>query len=153
VFVGLDEREIRQVIGRDWAFGGSHLREIWYGASGAFPITRPSFESTAGGLICVCNREVTAMAGVLCVRCRSVSRIDRDARPPSVGCAVRRRPMVILRGCRKCDGDLYVEENIDGTDLVCLQCGHRQVEPVTHSLERQPLRAVRAGTHRPRAAL
>jgi len=35
--------------------------------------------------------------------------------------------MVILRGCPKCEGDLYIEENIDGTDLVCLQCGHRPV--------------------------
>lgn len=34
--------------------------------------------------------------------------------------------MMVLRGCAKCEGDLYVERNIDGADLVCLQCGFRK---------------------------
>lgn len=34
--------------------------------------------------------------------------------------------MMVFRGCEKCEGDLYVERNIDGADLVCLQCGARK---------------------------
>jgi hypothetical protein len=34
--------------------------------------------------------------------------------------------MMVFRGCAKCDGDLYVERNLDGADLVCLQCGSRK---------------------------
>jgi hypothetical protein len=34
--------------------------------------------------------------------------------------------MMVFRGCVKCQGDLYVERNIDGADLVCLQCGSRK---------------------------
>jgi hypothetical protein len=31
--------------------------------------------------------------------------------------------MMVFRGCSKCQGDVYVEYNIDGADAVCLQCG------------------------------
>lgn len=34
--------------------------------------------------------------------------------------------MMVFRGCAKCEGDVYVERNIDGADLVCLQCGSRK---------------------------
>ena len=34
--------------------------------------------------------------------------------------------MMVFRGCAKCHGDLYTESNIDGADLVCLQCGSRK---------------------------
>jgi hypothetical protein len=34
--------------------------------------------------------------------------------------------MIVFRGCAKCQGDLYVEKNIDDADLVCLQCGFRR---------------------------
>lgn len=34
--------------------------------------------------------------------------------------------MMVFRGCAKCDGDLYAERNLDGADLVCLQCGSRK---------------------------
>jgi len=47
--------------------------------------------------------------------------------------------MVILRGCSKCEGDVYPEENIDGTDLVCLQCGYRQIGQDPVRLESRPL--------------
>jgi DNA-directed RNA polymerase subunit RPC12/RpoP len=34
---------------------------------------------------------------------------------------------MVFRGCSKCQGDVYVERNIDGADLVCLQCGSRRM--------------------------
>jgi hypothetical protein len=34
--------------------------------------------------------------------------------------------MLLLKGCRRCQGDMYVEREIGATDLVCLQCGHRR---------------------------
>jgi DNA-directed RNA polymerase subunit M/transcription elongation factor TFIIS len=34
--------------------------------------------------------------------------------------------MIVFRGCVKCEGDLYVEQGIGDTDLVCLQCGYRR---------------------------
>jgi DNA-directed RNA polymerase subunit RPC12/RpoP len=35
--------------------------------------------------------------------------------------------MMVFRGCSKCQGDVYVERNADGADLVCLQCGSRRL--------------------------
>ena len=32
---------------------------------------------------------------------------------------------MIFRGCNRCVGDLYVEEDLGGSELVCLQCGNR----------------------------
>ncbi|HZA24580.1 MAG TPA: hypothetical protein VFA32_18620 [Dehalococcoidia bacterium] len=29
-----------------------------------------------------------------------------------------------LKMCPKCGGDLYLRDEIDGKDVVCLQCGH-----------------------------
>jgi hypothetical protein len=29
-----------------------------------------------------------------------------------------------LKMCPKCGGDLYLRDEIDGKDIVCLQCGH-----------------------------
>ena len=34
--------------------------------------------------------------------------------------------MIVFRGCAKCQGDLFVEQNIGDVDLVCLQCGYRR---------------------------
>jgi hypothetical protein len=34
--------------------------------------------------------------------------------------------MIVFRGCAKCQGDVYIERNLDGADLVCLQCGSRK---------------------------
>ncbi len=34
--------------------------------------------------------------------------------------------MIVFRGCQKCHGDVYAEANLDGADLVCLQCGFRR---------------------------
>jgi hypothetical protein len=34
--------------------------------------------------------------------------------------------MLLLKGCRKCAGDLYVEHEVGIADLVCLQCGYRR---------------------------
>jgi hypothetical protein len=33
---------------------------------------------------------------------------------------------MVYKGCRRCRGDLYEEEFLDATDLVCLQCGYRR---------------------------
>jgi len=35
---------------------------------------------------------------------------------------------MVFKGCQRCSGDLWVEEDIDSRleELVCLQCGHRQ---------------------------
>jgi DNA-directed RNA polymerase subunit M/transcription elongation factor TFIIS len=33
--------------------------------------------------------------------------------------------MIVFKGCNKCAGDLYIERDISGMDLVCLQCGYR----------------------------
>jgi hypothetical protein len=35
---------------------------------------------------------------------------------------------MVFKGCQRCRGDLWVEEDIGSRleDLVCLQCGHRQ---------------------------
>ena len=36
-----------------------------------------------------------------------------------------------FKGCTRCLGDLYREEDVGQTDLVCLQCGFRlPVDPV-----------------------
>ena len=36
-----------------------------------------------------------------------------------------------FKGCTRCQGDMYCEEDIGHTDLVCLQCGYRlAVDPV-----------------------
>lgn len=29
------------------------------------------------------------------------------------------------KGCARCTGDLYIEDDLGFTDLVCLQCGYR----------------------------
>ena len=33
---------------------------------------------------------------------------------------------MVFKGCDRCRGDLYYEEDIGQTDLVCLQCGSRR---------------------------
>lgn len=42
-----------------------------------------------------------------------------------------------LKMCPKCGGDLYLRDEIDGEDIVCLQCGHVMLtEPEkAHALE------------------
>jgi hypothetical protein len=32
---------------------------------------------------------------------------------------------MIFKGCARCHGDVYREEELGGRDSVCLQCGHR----------------------------
>jgi hypothetical protein len=39
--------------------------------------------------------------------------------------------MMVFRGCVKCQGDVYVEQELSDMDLVCLQCGFRRT--VRHS--------------------
>jgi hypothetical protein len=49
----------------------------------------------------------------------------------------------LFKGCLRCRGDLYREEDIGQVDLVCLQCGFRQsAEPI-------PVFGVRTETIRP----
>ena len=40
---------------------------------------------------------------------------------------------MVFKGCQRCSGDLWVEEDIGARseDLVCLQCGHRQAVQAT----------------------
>jgi hypothetical protein len=33
---------------------------------------------------------------------------------------------MVFKGCQRCGGDLYNEEEFGQTDLVCLQCGARR---------------------------
>jgi len=51
--------------------------------------------------------------------------------------------MMVFRGCSKCQGDVFVERNIDGADLVCLQCGSRRLI-VTRQLPRKQPAAAKA---------
>jgi hypothetical protein len=38
---------------------------------------------------------------------------------------------MILKGCIRCHGDVFLEEGHDGSEFVCLQCGGRMpVKPV-----------------------
>jgi hypothetical protein len=32
---------------------------------------------------------------------------------------------MVFQGCNRCVGDLYVEDDLGGPELVCLQCGNR----------------------------
>jgi len=34
--------------------------------------------------------------------------------------------MIVFRGCARCEGDQYLEQDITGNELVCLQCGARR---------------------------
>ncbi len=36
--------------------------------------------------------------------------------------------MMLLKECTRCGGDMFVENDLDGIDLVCLQCGYRRME-------------------------
>jgi DNA-directed RNA polymerase subunit RPC12/RpoP len=49
---------------------------------------------------------------------------------------------MVFKGCARCDGDMYREEDIGQTDLVCLQCGYRV------SADRVPIAAFRGSTER-----
>jgi hypothetical protein len=33
--------------------------------------------------------------------------------------------MLVLKGCKRCAGDLFLERGIGESDVVCLQCGAR----------------------------
>lgn len=33
---------------------------------------------------------------------------------------------MVLKGCVRCGGDLYREDGIGESDMVCIQCGHRE---------------------------
>jgi hypothetical protein len=34
--------------------------------------------------------------------------------------------MMLSKRCPRCDGDLYLEQDLDGQTIVCIQCGSRQ---------------------------
>ncbi len=36
---------------------------------------------------------------------------------------------IIFKGCRRCAGDLYLEEDTDGEYLTCLRCGYVTYPP------------------------
>ena len=58
--------------------------------------------------------------------------------------------MMVFRGCSKCQGDVYVERNIDGADLVCLQCGSRRLVATSELPRHEPVSD--EGWNRQRAA-
>lgn len=33
---------------------------------------------------------------------------------------------MLFKKCPRCEGDTYLEDGLDGIDIVCLQCGWRQ---------------------------
>ncbi len=39
-----------------------------------------------------------------------------------------------FKGCARCGGDLFREDDSVESDLVCLQCGRRQVTEAAHGL-------------------
>ena len=34
---------------------------------------------------------------------------------------------MMMKGCHRCGGNIYDEQDLGGTDLVCLQCGYRRM--------------------------
>lgn len=34
--------------------------------------------------------------------------------------------MLVKNSCVRCEGDLYLENGLDGAEFVCIQCGHRR---------------------------
>jgi hypothetical protein len=49
-----------------------------------------------------------------------------------------------FKACPRCEGDLYLRREIDGKDIVCIQCGYtRNILPENESLrvprQRQPV--------------
>jgi hypothetical protein len=48
---------------------------------------------------------------------------------------------MLLKQCRRCNGDLYLSFEIDGTYLVCLQCGdEHQLTPMQAAQVKQQAR-------------
>jgi len=41
---------------------------------------------------------------------------------------------MVFRGCNRCVGDLYVEDDLGGSELVCLQCGNRMPQDALASV-------------------
>jgi hypothetical protein len=44
-----------------------------------------------------------------------------------------------LKMCPKCQGDLYLRKEIDGDDIVCLQCGQAWAAPQAVPVPRQQI--------------
>ncbi len=58
--------------------------------------------------------------------------------------------MLVKNGCVRCEGDLYLENGLDGTEFVCIQCGHRRTArlrqmsaPVGAAVPEKPARRAR----------
>jgi hypothetical protein len=49
--------------------------------------------------------------------------------------------MLVLKGCKRCTGDLYLERGIGESNVVCLQCGGRWRVRCMPALESAPKRA------------
>ncbi len=57
--------------------------------------------------------------------------------------------MVLFKNrCRHCGGDMYLEEDVGFTELVCLQCGHRITAPPRAVRPRRQRSHVGAGSRR-----
>jgi DNA-directed RNA polymerase subunit M/transcription elongation factor TFIIS len=54
-----------------------------------------------------------------------------------------------LKGCPKCNGDLFIDSDIDGWYTGCLQCGYLRDMKNTIKFERQPS----PGKHKSKVAL
>lgn len=40
---------------------------------------------------------------------------------------------MLLRGCARCGGDVFLEEALGSVDVVCLQCGYRRITKLSRS--------------------
>jgi hypothetical protein len=48
--------------------------------------------------------------------------------------------MMKLKGCPRCGGDLFIDENRDGRSEQCLQCGfEKEMKPVFQSAQKSRL--------------
>jgi hypothetical protein len=58
---------------------------------------------------------------------------------------------MVFKGCQRCGGDLYNEEELGQVDLVCLQCGSRRMLEVDFIDEARAERAKSSRLFRTRA--
>ncbi|MBI4294921.1 MAG: hypothetical protein HY669_01995 [Chloroflexi bacterium] len=50
--------------------------------------------------------------------------------------------MFWIKGCKRCGGDLYLEQDVYGTSVVCLQCGAVKNEVVMLTAPARPVTRV-----------
>jgi hypothetical protein len=55
--------------------------------------------------------------------------------------------IVKLKGCKRCSGDLFVERDIEGTYIFCLQCGAVYIKHAVLPAKGARAKKVLAATH------